>query len=105
MWVFCMFDLPVKTKREVRRANAFRKLLLDRGFVMKQLSIYIKPVGTFNKAQIIVKKVSAMVPDGGLVSFMYITDRQFEKTENFIGKKPVANEEFLRKQQQQLTLF
>lgn len=105
MWVFCMFDLPVKTEKQIRRATAFRNLLLDEGFVMKQFSIYIKPTGTFAAARGLVKKLSSLIPDGGLVSFMYVTDRQFALVENFIGDMPTTNEEFIRRQHEQLTLF
>ena len=105
MWVFCMFDLPVKTKKQMRKATAFRNLLLDEGFVMKQFSIYIKPTGSFATAKGLVRKLSALVPDGGLVSFMYVTDRQFAMVENFIGDLPATNEEMTRRQQEQLTLF
>lgn len=105
MWVFCMFDLPVKTEMQIRRATAFRNLLLDYGFVMKQFSVYIKPTGSFSTAKALVKKLSVFVPDGGLVSFMYVTDRQFALVENFIGNLPASNEEIIRRQQEQLTLF
>jgi len=105
MWVFCMFDLPVKTKKQMRTATKFRNLLLDDGFVMKQFSVYIKPTGSFRTARILVKKLSSLVPDGGIVSFMYVTDRQFAMVENFVGNKPATNEEVVRRQQEQLTLF
>lgn len=80
-------------------------MLLDNGFVMKQFSVYIKPTGSFRTARNLVKKLSALVPDGGMVSFMYVTDRQFALVENFIGKLPATNEEMVRRQQEQLTLF
>ena len=105
MWVFCMFDLPVKSKKQMRLATKFRNLLLDNGFVMKQFSIYIKPTGSFRTARILVKKLSSAIPDGGLVSFLYVTDRQFATVENYIGNLPAANEEITRRQQEQLTLF
>lgn len=105
MWVFCMFDLPVKTKLQMRRATQFRNLLLDNGFVMKQYSVYIKPTGSLRTARILVGKLSARVPDGGLVSFLYITDRQFATAENYLGNLPATNEEIIRRQQEQLTLF
>lgn len=105
MWVFCMFDLPVTDRRKMRRATAFRKLLLDKGFSMKQLSVYIKPVGTLQMAKNLVRRLSLFVPDGGLVSFMYITDKQYVLTENFIGKKPAANEEIQRRKNEHYSLF
>ena len=44
MWIICMFDCPVRTKTETRKATRFRNYLLDNGFAMKQFSVYIKPV-------------------------------------------------------------
>ena len=41
MWIICMFDIPVRTRTEMRKATRFRNLLLDNGFVMKQFSVYI----------------------------------------------------------------
>ena len=38
-----MFDIPVRTRKEMRKATRFRNVLLDEGFVMKQFSVYIKP--------------------------------------------------------------
>lgn len=105
MWVFCMFDLPVTDKKKMRLATAFRNLLLDKGFVMKQFSVYIKPVGTLDAARILVRNLAFCVPDDGLVSFMYITDKQYIQTENYIGKKPAPNEEHERRQTEHLTLF
>lgn len=105
MWVFCMFDLPVTSKVEMRRATAFRKLLLGKGFSMKQFSIYIKPTGSLRTAQLLVRKLSKSVPDGGSVSFLYLTDRQFAMAENFVGKLPASNEEVIRRKNEQLMLF
>ena len=49
MWIICMFDIPVRTKTEMRKATRFRNLLLDEGFVMKQFSVYIKPVKSLKR--------------------------------------------------------
>src|SRR5690606_17027170 len=40
MWMMAMFDLPVLTKPERKRAADFRKFLLDQGFEMVQFSVY-----------------------------------------------------------------
>ena len=40
MWLFVVFDLPVKTKKDRKNANQFRKNLLKDGFTMMQVSVY-----------------------------------------------------------------
>ena len=43
MWLVVVFDLPVGTKTERRRASGFRNMLIDEGFMMKQFSVYLIP--------------------------------------------------------------
>lgn len=47
VWCVVMFDLPVGTKDERRRATKFRNNLLDLGFQMAQFSVYVQyfPLG------------------------------------------------------------
>ena len=40
MWVMVVFDLPVLTKLERKRATQFRNDLLDEAFTMMQFSVY-----------------------------------------------------------------
>lgn len=42
MWVMALFDLPVLTPEERKRATKFREGLLDQGFCMMQFSCYLK---------------------------------------------------------------
>lgn len=42
MWLLVMFDLPVTTAAERRRARRFHNNLLDEGFTMKQFSVYLR---------------------------------------------------------------
>ncbi|WP_268750364.1 CRISPR-associated endonuclease Cas2, partial [Corynebacterium argentoratense] len=37
-----LFDLPVKTKRQMSEANRFRNELLDLGYQRLQLSVYVQ---------------------------------------------------------------
>ena len=105
MWVICMFDCPVRTKTEARKATRFRNYLLDNGFMMKQFSVYIKPVKSLDVGRTLVKKISKFVPDNGSVSFLYITDKQYLMTENYLGKNYEENEEVMREKEGQLLLF
>ena len=42
MWLFAMFDLPVKTRRQRREYTRFRKSLLREGFSRLQFSVYAR---------------------------------------------------------------
>ncbi len=64
MWVMALFDLPVLTKEERTRATKFRDFLLDQGFIMMQLSCYIKFTPGKEKAEALAQKVGAEVPSG-----------------------------------------
>ena len=105
MWVFCMFDLPVRTKREMRMATRFRNRLLDFGFSMKQFSVYIKCCTSLDTAKTLCKNLKNVIPENGSVSFLYITDKQYLMTDNFLGKNFEENEEETRRKNGQLLLF
>ena len=105
MWVFCMFDIPVRTKTETRKATRFRNTLLDFGFVMKQFSVYIKPCSSLVESKRVAKQIVPFIPENSSVSFLYVTDKQYLMTENFLGKFLALNEEEERKETAQLMLF
>lgn len=105
MWIICMFDIPVRTKKEMKRATRFRNTLLDNGFCMKQFSVYIKPCTTLNSAKSVARYLRLYIPANSSVSFLYITDKQYLMTENFLGKYESENEETTREQNGQLLLF
>lgn len=105
MWVICMFDCPVQTRKDARSANRFRSLLLDNGFCMKQFSVYIKPVATLDVGRNLVKDLVVFVPDNGSVSFLYVTDKQYLMAENYLGKCVQDNEEVVREEEGQFILF
>jgi CRISPR-associated protein Cas2 len=42
MWLTVIFDLPVGTQVERRRATGFWNMLIEEGFFMKQFSIYLR---------------------------------------------------------------
>ena len=100
-----MFDIPVRTRKEMRKATRFRNVLLDEGFVMKQFSVYIKPVKSLSAGQTVTKRLSRFIPDNSSVSFLYITDKQYLMTENYLGKNYEENEEETREKNGRLLLF
>lgn len=105
MWVICMFDIPVRTKKEMRKATRFRNTLLDHGFCMKQFSVYIKPCNSLDASKTVVKNLKPVIPENGSVSFLYITDKQYLITDNYIGKSMIDNEEETREKNGQFLLF
>jgi CRISPR-associated protein Cas2 len=96
-----MFDLPVKTRAQRRRYAQFRKLLLADGFCRMQYSIYARYCPSEEAAATHRGVVRNGLPDEGQVRLLAVTDRQFGKMENFVGKKRQDVEEPPR----QLMLF
>lgn len=87
MWLLVGFDISTLTKADQKRANRFRKDLLDLGFSRLQLSFYTYYVDSKEKAEILAKKIKSFVPVNGHVSIFFLTDRQFAMTKNYYGGK------------------
>lgn len=87
VWLFAMFDLPVASKAQRKRATQFRKHLLRHGFCMLQLSVYARHCPTEDSAEVLRNQVVSLLPDEGQVRLVSITDRQFGKMQSFVGKR------------------
>ena len=94
MWLFVMFDLPVKSKKDAKEAQMFRNNLLKLGFDMFQFSVYYKPCNTLDKVNVYKNRVKKLIPECGNVSLMYITDIQFNNIEFLTRRKLIKNKEF-----------
>lgn len=101
MWVLVFFDLPTETKKERKEYAAFRKKLINDGFVMFQFSIYLRHCPSRENADVHIKRVKASLPLKGEVGIICVTDKQFEQMEVFSGKKKIEE----RTTPQQLELF
>ena len=88
MWILVMFDLPVGTKQERRAAHDFRLALLDLGFEMAQFSVYLRFCSSHAQCATQCRYVEAALPVGGRVSVLQFTDKQYERTVTFSGRKP-----------------
>jgi len=86
MWLFAMFDLPVKTKTQRRRYTEFRKGLLKQGFMMLQYSVYARFCASEDNAKIYRGRIRKMLPPDGNVRLVTITDKQFGKMFVYNGK-------------------
>lgn len=87
VWLYVMFDLPVETKAQRKHAAQFGKNLVKDGFGMHQFSVYIRHCASYESATVHINRIKHMVPDEGSVSILKVTDKQFESTVNFVGKK------------------
>ena len=101
MWIMALFDLPVVTKPERKRASDFRNFLLDQGFEMVQFSVYARFAISKEKAEVITRQVGRAVPTCGKVDILYFTDKQYQQIVSFRGR----GESFLPKNPEQLALF
>ena len=93
MWLFAMFDLPVKTQVARREYARFRKSLLREGFCMLQYSVYARYCASEESSQVYRGHVQAVLPPEGQVRLVSVTDRQFEKMDVFFGKKRAPTED------------
>lgn len=101
MWLFAMFDLPVKEKRQRKAYTKFRNLLLNEGFEQLQYSVYARVCASEQTAKTIQSKLANLLPPSGHVRLLAVTDRQFGKMQVFHGKKRASTE----KKPSQLQLF
>jgi len=99
MWMFALFDLPVKTKNQRHLAAKFRNDLLKFGFSMLQFSVYARPCSSQTRGYLQTRIEQAM-PSQGKVAIMLITDKQY-------GAMSVYRASVERKQKvpEQYTLF
>ncbi|MFW0112665.1 CRISPR-associated endonuclease Cas2 [Rothia sp. P5766] len=101
VWLLVMFDLPVKTKTQMRLANQYRNLLKDRGFDRIQLSVYCKYYLNGNSTERDLGMLKVNVPVGGQVRVLRVSDNQWASTIMFVGPKQKKAEP----PPEQLTIF
>lgn len=101
MWMMVLFDLPVTQEGEAKRANIFRKNLLDLGFEMSQFSVYCRFFVDRQKAEPYIKKIKEKIPPNGNVSILFFTDKQFGDIINIHNNKIQEN----KNKPEQLSLF
>ena len=101
MWLYVMFDLPVGTKAERKKATKFRQFLMDQGFEMAQFSVYLRFAESKEAAETFIARIAAERPNKGKVHIVTITDKQYGNARIFAGSK----REQRSKNPAQLTLF
>jgi CRISPR-associated protein Cas2 len=93
MWLVAMFDVPV-TDSPARRA--YRRLfagLRRNGFLRLQYSVYARHFCSEAAARPVMRSLQSLVPRGGEVRLLLVTERQYERMWIFQGRKRVQPEE------------
>lgn len=93
MWVFALFDLPVKKKQDRRNYARFRKKLLEMGYYMLQFSVYARYYSGKEAGEAHMGTIAASLPPKGEVRILTVTDVQFGKMQVFYGRNPRKTEE------------
>lgn len=101
MWLQVIFDLPVKTPLQRKRATAFRNQLLDLGFEMVQFSVYLRFCSDRTDAEQYIKYIESDLPPDGSIKMLVFTDKQYENIRSYIGQ----NEKVEQNNAVQLSLF
>ena len=91
MWLYVMFDLPVGTKSQRRSATKFRHFLLDHGFEMAQFSVYLRFAEGREVVEAHIRRVRNALPKRGKVHIVAITDKQYERSHIFVGRRRRPN--------------
>ena len=87
MRVIVFFDLPTETSKDRKIANAFRKNLINEGFIMMQESVYTKLALNMSIINSVREKIYRFAPSRGIVQMMVITEKQFSSIEYVTGEK------------------
>lgn len=78
MWIMVLYDLPVITKKERREARKFHDHLLNHGFEMAQLSVYMRMAPNKEVMERVVRDVGLGAPAHGTINILFFTDKQYE---------------------------
>ena len=87
MWLFAMFDLPVKTRTQRREYTRFRKSLLREGFSQLQYSVYARYCVSLEASVAYSDRIRDFLPPQGQVRMLAVTERQFGKQRIYWGPK------------------
>ena len=88
-----MFDVPVDDREAKKAYRHLRRGLIRAGFRMLQYSVYGKHHPSEAASEATKKAVVPLIPKGGRVRMLAVTDHQFAKMETFLGKEGQATEE------------
>jgi CRISPR-associated protein Cas2 len=91
MYFIVMFDLPVKTKEQVKQANQFRNFLKKSGYVMMNFSVYSRFIKGMDYMEKYEKNLTANLPKNGNIRTLMVTEKQFKKMRFLVGEKKLQD--------------
>lgn len=82
MRLIVLFDLPVKTKEQLREYRKFVKYLKNDGYIMIQYSVYSKLCINNDSANTAAKRLTLNCPIKGNIRYMIVSERQYQNIVN-----------------------
>lgn len=86
MRVMVFFDLPTATDSDRKNYRAFRKALIEEGFLMVQESVYVRIATTHESANFIENRIASLVPPKGVVQSLIVTEKQYTSMRFLVGE-------------------
>lgn len=93
MRLIVFFDLPVTKPQLLREYTAFRKFLINEGFIMMQESVYTKLLLNSTNLNLLYSRIDRNKPSSGIVQLLKITEKQYADIKYLVGKKQKTIEE------------
>ena len=78
MRIIVLFDLPTGSRAERKTYAAFRRFLMEDGFVMEQFSVYSRATLGRDSMDVHIKRLKANLPAAGRVTVLCLTEKQYE---------------------------
>lgn len=101
MRLLLFFDLPMNDNKEKRIYRAFRKYLIQNGYMMMQYSVYCKIFANREAAVNHSKLLQNQVPKEGQIRIMIVTEKQYSQIRIIVGgkstqEKVVTSDDFIK---------
>jgi CRISPR-associated protein Cas2 len=81
------FDLPVKTKKQIKQATQFRNFLIKDGYYMLQYSVYSRLCNGNDAVEKHKIRLTNSLPEKGNIRILTVTEKQYTNIEILLGKK------------------
>lgn len=85
------FDLPRDTKIERRKAELYRKKLVELGFTMKQFSLYEREIRQKTTRDNVIKTLRTELPDTGMITLYLLPDEVNDKQITILGENAIKH--------------